>query len=227
MDLNKLFPLMSFNEADDDDDNTATNEDPGADTGDTTDGGDADNADTGDDEDAGNDEFDIDTSIDDEGDDEEGGGDDTAADDGDVGGGGTDGGDTSSMADAEQEANPINTEIFDSLTPEEQSVKIKELKRLYKDLYTSVVDLSNRVRDTKIDEDNIDMMDKINNDLYDLKNYIKDYFTNSFETKSYIENDIKFSQFLFYLNSIKDVIEKVASSNEKKHGENDVTRDKK
>jgi len=226
MDLNKLFPLMSFNEADDDDDNTATNEDPGADTGDTTDGGDADNADTGDDEDAGNDEFDIDTSIDDEGDDEEGGGDDTAADD-DTGGGDTDGGDTSSMADAEQEANPINTEIFDSLTPEEQAVKIKELKRLYKDLYTSVVDLSTRVRDTKIDEDNIDMMDRINSDLYDLKTYIRDYFTNSFETKSYIENDIKFSQFLFYLNSIKDVIEKVASSNEKKHGENDVTRDKK
>ena len=222
MDYKKLFPFMTFNEAEDDDDNTdggdtGTNEDPGTDEGDTTDGGDTD--DTGEDDD-GNDEFDIDTSIDDKGDDDEGG--DTETTDT---GGDTDGGDTASMSDGDKEANPVNTEIFDSLTPEEQAVKIKELKRLYRDLYTSVVDLNTRMQDTKVDEDNIDIMDKINTDLYDLKTSIKDYFTGSFENKSYIENDIKFSQFLFYLNSIRSVIEKVASSNEKKHGE-ESTKDR-
>ena len=222
MDYKKLFPFMTFNEADDDDNtdggDTGTNEDPGTDEGDTTDGGDTD--DTGEDDD-GNEEFDIDTSIDDEGGDDDGGGDtDTTTTGGDTGGG-----DTASMSDGDKEANPVNTEIFDSLTPEEQAVKIKELKRLYRDLYTSVVDLSTRLQDTKIDEDNIDIMDKINNDIYDLKTSIRDYFTGSFENKSYIENDIKFSQFLYYLNSIKSVIEKVASSNEKKYGE-ESTKDR-
>jgi hypothetical protein len=211
---------MSFNEAEDDendnDQNAATNEDPGAEDTDTTDGGDADNED-----DDGNEEFDIDTSIDGEGDDE-GGGEDT-----DTAPSATGDGDTASMSDGEQEANPINTEIFDSLTPEEQAVKIKELKRLYKELYTSVSDLADRIDDTRVDEDNIDAMDKINSDIFTLKSSIRDYFTNTFETKSYIENDIKFSQFLYYLNSIRDVVDKVASSNEKKHGEDGTTNDKK
>lgn len=209
---------MSFNEAEDDenDQNAATNEDPGAEDAETTDGGDADNED-----DDGNEEFDIDTNIDDEGDDE-GGGEDT-----DTAPSATGDGDTASMSDGEQEANPINTEIFDSLTPEEQAVKIKELKRLYKELYTSVSDLADRIDDTRVDEDNIDAMNKINSDIFILKSSIRDYFTNTFETKSYIENDIKFSQFLYYLNSIRDVVDKVASSNEKKHGEDGTTNDKK
>lgn len=220
MNYSRLFPFMSFNEAEDDendnDQNAATNEDPGAEDTDTTDGGDADNED-----DDGNEEFDIDTSIDGEGDDE-GSGEDT-----DTAPSATGDGDTASMSDGEQEANPINTEIFDSLTPEEQAVKIKELKRLYKELYTSVSDLADRIDDTRVDEDNIDAMDKINSDIFTLKSSIRDYFTNTFETKSYIENDIKFSQFLYYLNSIRDVVDKVASSNEKKHGEDGTTNDKK
>lgn len=216
--------LDLFNEAEDDDntgadagdaDNTSGND------GDTTDGGDSEgetsdedsNDDGGDEEDDGNDEFDIDTSVDD-GDDNN---DDTSSDTSSSSSSSGDGS-SSSMGEGEDEPNPVNTTLFDSLTPEEQAVKIKELKRLYREMFTSVNDILNRIQKSNIDEDTLDYTNKLTSDLYDFKTSLMDYFVYQFNIKSYPENDMKYNEFLYYLNSFKDVYEELASSREKKLG---------
>lgn len=222
----KHFSFLDiFTEADDDD---ATNDqnDAGGDKADTeddaetTDGGDADN------EDPGDEEFDIDTSIDDGGNTKDGDndtGNDTSS--GNLGGSGD--ADSESMSDGEQAANPINTEIFDSLTPEEQQIKIKELKRLYQELYTSTDDLCKRMENINMEEDTLFIMSKVNTELHTIRDDITAYFTNVFDTKSYIENDIMFSKFLYHLNSIRDIIDELVSSKQKKLGKNGTNDDKK
>lgn len=159
----------------------------------------------GDDEEMGSDEdFDVDTTMDDEGGDEDAGTDDGGTDDSsmDDSSGGSSFGD-----DSEAEVNPTNTNIFSSLTKEEQSIKIKELKRLYNDLYIYICDMYTKMNDIYPDENNIDSIYRVTTALYDLKKNISDYISSVFDTKSYIENDIAYNRYLTIVQSIKNIIE--------------------
>lgn len=192
--------------------------DDAAATDDTTTGDD--NADTandnaGDADDTmGNDEdFDVDTNIDD--DTGEGGGDDTGDDmgsedssmDSDMDSGGDTG---------DEEVNPKNTDIFSTLTKEEQAIKIKELKKLYNNLYIYISDMLGKVNDISPDEDNQESIYRITSALYDLKQNIAQYIENIFPIKSYIENDIAYNRYLLIIKSITNVMNVLASEMEEK-----------
>lgn len=156
------------------------------------------------------DDFNVDTALDDEGGEdtgEEGGGED------DLGGGDMDtSSDTSSNldgGDSEEEPIKANTDIFNSLTAEEQQIKIRELKNLFLNLYTSTDDLLARLNETETDEDNIEVITRVSMILYSLKQYMEDYMTYSFGFKSYIENDIAFNRFLAILKSATTIVEEI------------------
>lgn len=167
---------------------------------------------TEDDDYGSDDDFNIDTSLDDEPDNPEGGND---------SGEGTDtnsSDDSSESYGNESEDEPIeaNTDIFSSLTAEEQQIKIKELKKLFAEMYSSTDDLLNKINSIDSNEYNIEIMSRISMVMYSLKQYISDYMINTFATKSYIENDIAFNRFLSILNSVSSVIEdliKIQESN--------------
>ena len=113
-----------------------------------------------------------------------------------------------------------NTDIFASLTAEEQQIKIKELKNLYSNLYSSCDDILERINKLDINEDNLETISRISTSLYDIKVYISDYLTLVFPTKSYIENDVTFVRFLTIIKSIteilNDIAKKYTKENEKK-----------
>ena len=173
----------------------------------------------GDTDDAGEDEenFDIDTSLDgdDEGDEEAVGGDDT--------GGGEDmSSDSSGGGGSEDDQGPIeaNTDIFASLTAEEQQIKIQELKRLYRDLYLAVNDLIHRIDDIELTEDIMKVMTNVSDILHQLQDSIADYFQNMFNIRSYYENDVKYNEFLLVLKKTSTVVDDLAKSREKRAGDN-------
>ena len=145
----------------------------------------------------GDDDFDIDASL----------------DDGDDGGSGSDsaGGDNSS----DEEVNDDNTDIFSSLSAEEQQIKIKELKGLYQQMYTSCDELLDRINNLEFTEDSLPVMTRITYALYDLKKYISEYIISIFPRKSYIENDIAFNRFLMILNSVKDILSRYQKKSER------------
>ena len=150
----------------------------------------------------GDDDFDIDASLDDG---EDGGeNSDSSPSDSDDGGSGSDsaGGDNNS----DEEVNDDNTDIFSSLSAEEQQIKIKELKGLYQQMYTSCDELLDRINNLDYTEDSLPIMTRITYALYDLKKYISEYIISIFPRKSFIENDIAFNRFLMILNSVKDIL---------------------
>lgn len=120
----------------------------------------------------------------------------------------------------EDEEVEANTDIFSSLTAEEQQIKIKELKNLYSNLYSSCDDILERINKLDINEDNLDTISRISTSLYDMKVYISDYLTLVFPNKSYIENDVTFVRFLTIVKSITEILDdiakKYAKENEKK-----------
>ena len=150
----------------------------------------------------GDDDFDIDASLDDG--DDGGENPDSSPSDSDDGGSGSDsaGGDNNS----DEEVNDDNTDIFSSLSAEEQQIKIKELKGLYQQMYTSCDELLDRINNLEFTEDSLPVMNRITYALYDLKKYISEYIISIFPRKSFIENDIAFNRFLMILNSVKDIL---------------------
>lgn len=111
-------------------------------------------------------------------------------------------------SDGNSEINQDNTDIFASLTAEEQQIKIKELKLLYKNLYSSCDDILDRINDIETDEYNIYIFKRIASAMYNLKKYIADYLVHVFPKKSYVENDIAFNRFLMILKSITNILDK-------------------
>ena len=159
----------------------------------------------------GNDDFDIDASLDDG---EDGGeNSESSPSDSDDGGGGSDsaGGDNNS----DEEVNDDNTDIFSSLSAEEQQIKIKELKGLYQQMYTSCDELLDRINNLDYTEDSLPIMTRITYALYDLKKYISEYIISIFPRKSFIENDIAFNRFLMILNSVKDILSRYQKKSER------------
>ena len=159
----------------------------------------------------GDDDFDIDASLDDG--EDSGENPESSPSDSDDGGSGSDsaGGDNNS----DEEVNDDNTDIFSSLSAEEQQIKIKELKGLYQQMYTSCDELLDRINNLEFTEDSLPIMNRITYALYDLKKYISEYIISIFPRKSFIENDIAFNRFLMILNSVKDILSRYQKKSER------------
>ena len=157
------------------------------------------------------DDFDIDASLDDG--DDDGENPESSPSDSDDGGSGSDSAGGNNNSD--EEVNDDNTDIFSSLSAEEQQIKIKELKGLYQQMYTSCDELLDRINNLEFTEDSLPVMTRITYALYDLKKYISGYITSVFPRKSYIENDIAFNRFLMILNSVKDILSRYQKKSER------------
>lgn len=165
----------------------------------------------------GDDDFDIDTSLDNDQDNQDSNNDSDNQDS-------TNSADTDSTDDAsmdntgeedegDEEAVETNSDMFLSLSKEEQQIKIKELKSLYGNLYSSCNDILNRIDTLDANELSIESITKITTALVGVRNYMADYIANIFSTKSFVENDIMFNRFLDIINTIKVSFEKIYNSN--------------
>ena len=203
-----IYDIIKEAEDDNADAGQATAEAPADDSSADTSADDAGGDDAANDDAGGDDEFDMDASLDDvggdEGNDDDGGGDDLG---GDTGG-------ASDTADGDEEVVDTNTNIFDSLTAEEQRIKIGELKNQYRDLYTSISEILNRLTDFSTDETNYQVINRVTDVLQELKRFIGDYFIYTFPHKSFMENDIKFNELLFAVTKIRGILDKFVKEKE-------------
>ena len=123
-----------------------------------------------------------------------------------------------------EEPEEANTDIFDSLSADEQKIKIMELQRLYGEMYNSCDDISKRLNDLDTDEYNIDIISRVSDSMNILKKYIQDYLIGSFAKKSYVENDIMYNRFLSIISSLAAVLDQLSNREKKQQDEfNKVT----
>lgn len=124
------------------------------------------------------------------------------------------------QGDEAEEPVEANTDIFSSLSADEQSVKIFELQRLYSQLYNSCNDISKRINDLDTDEKDLEIISRVGDSITQLKKYIEDYLTKHFSKKSFVENDIMYNRFLAILSSITSVLQELSKSRDKITKEN-------
>ena len=70
----------------------------------------------------------------------------------------------------DEKPNQNNTDMFFSLSKEEQQLKIKMLKSQFLNLYTSCDDLIDRLDGVETDEANLEAVSKLSSTLYNAKN---------------------------------------------------------
>ena len=211
-----LFQLLR--EADNDDandimntnvDQNTTNTDPGAD-----------NADTGEAESTPDDDLDINTNLDAMDDPNTTGdsNDDTTSGEGDDSFGTDDSSSSSDDSNQDEEVKKGNTDLFASLTAEEQAIKITELKRLYNDLYSATDDLLYKLLSMTFENVDPRIIVRIQSQMEELRRLLQDYIINNFAIKTYYENDINYSLFLSMFTTIRGVFDDIHKQNTQSTG---------
>lgn len=200
----------------------------GEDTGTATDGGEEDQGTdyTQDDTGATGDDATGDTGGEDQGTDytqDDGGGEDGTADTGEDAGGGEDAqaqddteGDANQPVGRSQELKELEAKLFSNLSQEQISIKNTELRLQYTDLYESITKIETRIDNLSKTEANLSTLDFVAKKLAELKTYVNDYIIKTFETNSYLENQINLKSFLVVLETINKILESLKTPDDKK-----------
>ena len=148
-----------------------------------------DNPDEGEGEDDGGDEYNV-TDPDDGGDDNT---DDTSS--------------TENTDDPSAKLKELEKSIFDQLSDEMKAAKTTELKKLYTDTYDKCQSIIDTISGAEKQPNQVKVYDYILNNLLDLQRYIKDYLSNIFDSKTYIENMTELQKYLTILDTVNGVFE--------------------
>lgn len=107
----------------------------------------------------------------------------------------------------------VQQKLFDQLTPEQQQIKVDELKKNYADLYSRCANILKIITDSNPGDDNtVKVFDYVQKTMNDLQTHIYYYIANTFDTKTYMENDIQFKQFITILHTIKKILDEINGS---------------
>lgn len=148
-------------------------------------------------------------------------GDDTDGSDGnDAGTDSTDTDDTA--ADGGDAGDNVNSDIqnsqqsaFSNLTTSQLRIKTNNIKQSFINLFNDVVDTMDRLVVVNKNEDNIETLNFVNNSLSDLKEMLRDSLTDSFDSRSLVENQIVLQRFIAIYSMIISIIEKMVTKKRK------------
>lgn len=127
-------------------------------------------------------------------------------------------GDMSGGEDPDQDLKDAENDIFNGLSDQDKVIKINELKDLYQDLYNRIITLYNKVNDIPKDDELIKVYNFIIDNLSDLKQFVYDYLTNTFDNKTYLENMVNYKKYISTLNVINGILEEIRKGLYKESG---------
>lgn len=127
---------------------------------------------------------------------------------------------TSTVGTDNSTAEPVknNTNIFSSLTAEEQAIKIREQKQQFYTLFVSCNDMLQKISNINTENINIKIITKITKALSSLREYLNDYVTYQFDHKSFIDNDIILDRFLLTFSTISSILDSIKLPDDDQNG---------
>ena len=95
-----------------------------------------------------------------------------------------------------------------------------ELKGLFSKLYTDANDVFDLVSNITKTNENQEVLERVSQSLISVKDYVADYITDTFDTKSYTENMTIYNKFLICMKSIANILDEVSRKTEKLEDKN-------
>lgn len=151
----------------------------------------------------------------------------TQDDGGDAGEGDTSGGEENT-GDAEDgsggsaindELKSAEDQLMADLSDEQKQIQSDELRKNFLDLYNTVLDVIDKVNNIHKEESTLQVFEFISSQLLILKDIINTNITRSFDTKTYIENNIDYQHCLAILNSVRLMIDETNKKSKKEKEE--------
>ena len=96
-----------------------------------------------------------------------------------------------------------------------KAIKNLELKQNYQQMYIACDDILTKISTITNYSDASGILRRVVNMANDLKKYIEFYLTNTYNTKSYIDNVVNFQKYLTILNGIRNVLKDTNEGTEK------------
>lgn len=120
--------------------------------------------------------------------------------------------DTTGDATASSGENPLKdleNDLFKDLTPDQLNIKNMELKQQYIEIYGTVTSALVRLEKANRNEENLKPINFVEKKLNELKDLIAFYLKETYDTKSYIENNVMYQEYLVVLNSLIEILTQI------------------
>ncbi len=114
------------------------------------------------------------------------------------------------------EVKQMEEELFKSIPADQMSIKVTELKKQYLDVYNSISNILLRTNKITKTDSNMKVLEFVTTKLMELKDMVKFYMANTFDTKSFIENTVNYQQYLATLNTINKIFKEIQYKKEDK-----------
>ena len=114
-----------------------------------------------------------------------------------------------SGSEGDNELQSLENDLFKDITPEQMNIKILELKKQYLEVYSTITDVLTRTNKIQKTTQNIKVLEFIINKLIELKDIVQFYLSNTFDTKTYMENMVNYQQYLVTLNTINRLLKEI------------------
>lgn len=103
-----------------------------------------------------------------------------------------------------------------SLNPEQLKIQNVNLKKQYIELYNNCGNIIQRLNDINKNSDIEAEITFTIQSIQDLKKVIFDYLVNVYDTKTFVQNTVNYSEYLVTLNSVYNIIKDINSKNKDK-----------
>lgn len=100
-------------------------------------------------------------------------------------------------------------QIYDTLTDDQKKIRVLQLKLGFKDLYQEADAVLNAINGIDKNEDNMETIRRLINVLNNVKQYILDYMSTVFDTKTYIDNNAVYVKYINVFSTIRKTIDEL------------------
>lgn len=123
--------------------------------------------------------------------------------------------------DAEEEQDPDKgikelEKTMGSLSEEQIKIQNTTLKKQYIELYNNCTNILERLNDINKKNDTEEEINFGISSLQELKKLIYSYLVNTYDTRSYVQNTVNYTEYLVTLNSVNKLLKEINIKNDKK-----------
>ena len=109
----------------------------------------------------------------------------------------------------DDEIKKLEDELFSKFNDSQIQIMSSSLKKNYLKMYDMLDNIIERINSSSKEDAYIKLIEFVTNKMNELREMIDDYLVNTFNTKSYIENEINYRRFLIVLEQINKIISEI------------------
>ena len=114
------------------------------------------------------------------------------------------------LSQANSDIQNLQQAVFSNLTEEQIRIKTNNQKQQYIDLFNDISDILKRILVINKNNNNVELFNYITDSFSDLRKMIKDALTDSFNTRSFVENQIILERFIAIYTILFQLIKKIS-----------------